>query len=167
MSNGRPRPSSSIRRLPPADPGHEPRVPRASRSAGCMRQPTGLLRAIRTLHAPDGCVKGSPFINARSSSRVRSGADRLCIGMLPGAPGANRKRLRLGCFFRDPKITSEPCGSADGRDAASSLPGRKNSRDRGAWLESPRCKFGLTRSRAVPSRFTNCRSAARTRNRLC
>jgi hypothetical protein len=47
--------------------------------------------ARRTRSPRPAAVPMSPFIKARSSSRVRSGADNLCIGMLPGAPGANRK----------------------------------------------------------------------------
>jgi len=59
----------------------------------------------------------SPFLRARSSSRVRSGADDLSIGMLPGANGANRKpapaSLQAGCV--PTPFSSKPAPSPSNR----------------------------------------------------
>ena len=49
--------------------------------------------ARRTKSLRPAAVPSSPFIKARSSSRVRTGADNLSIGMLPGAPAPTESPL--------------------------------------------------------------------------
>ena len=59
--------------------------------------------ARRTKSDRPAAVPNSPFINARSSSRVRSGADSLAIGMLPHGPRRQPKArfpvaIQAGCI---------------------------------------------------------------------
>ena len=73
-----------------------PRRVRSARGQRSLTSPSSasstISRSARRTRSPrPAAVPKSPFIKARSSSRGRSGADSLCIRMLPGAPGGNRK----------------------------------------------------------------------------
>ena len=84
MSNGRPRPSTSIRRLPPADPGHEPRGGPEFESPHLGSDRPGS-RDLRC--ATDASVDGR-----NASSRVRHGGRPLMVVQIELEPFFSGKR---------------------------------------------------------------------------
>jgi hypothetical protein len=104
MSNGRPRPSTSIRRLSLADPGDEPPVPasavpadgRLNKNAMKHRGFTGETIALR-----------KEIVALARKARVhRTDADASCLGHRMAPRFARRCRLCVECRF-SPKTSDE------------------------------------------------------------